>query len=59
MLKFLTKSSLFGYVCDRILRSYCDIWNQHPQICLFAKFWGKRKTHENRIKSAIFEYLCT
>ena len=43
MLKFGTKSALFGYVRGRILKNYCDIWNQHIQVCLFAQFGEKTK----------------
>ena len=40
---FLTKNALFGYLWSRIWKNYCRIWNQHPQICLFAKFHEKTK----------------
>ena len=36
---------LFGYFWARIFKSYCHIWNQHPQICQkwafnsYSKFW--------------------
>ena len=33
MPKFGTKSALFGYFWARILKNYCHIWDQHPQIC--------------------------
>ena len=39
--KFGTKSAIFGYFWARILKTYCHIWNQQPQICLFAKFHEK------------------
>ena len=50
MPKFGTKIALFAYFWARILKKDCQIWNQHSQICLFAKsheipkmskFWGK------------------
>ena len=31
------------YFWAKILKSYCDIWNQHPRICLNAKFREKIK----------------
>ena len=33
MPKFGIKNALFGYFSARILKNYCYIWNQHPQIC--------------------------
>ena len=24
---------LFGYFWDKLLKNYCHIWNQHPQVC--------------------------
>ena len=33
MPKIATKNALFGYFWARILKYYCHIWNQHPQIC--------------------------
>ena len=35
---FFTKNALSGYLWATIFKDYCYIWNQHPQICLFAKF---------------------
>ena len=29
----LTKKALFGYFWARLLKNYCHICNQHPQIC--------------------------
>ena len=43
MPKLWTKTALFGYFWDRILKSYCHISNHHPQICQFAKFREKIK----------------
>ena len=31
--KFGTKNALLEYFWARILKNYCHIWNQHPQIC--------------------------
>ena len=41
--KFWTKNALFRYLWARILKNYCHIRNQHPQLCLFAKFHEKTK----------------
>ena len=48
MPRFGTKNALFGYFWPKMSylgifeqefqKSYCHIWNQHHQICLFAKF---------------------
>ena len=38
MRKFGTKNALFGYFGAGILKNYCHAWNQHPRICLIAKF---------------------
>ena len=43
MCKFGNKSVLFGYLWVRILKNYCHISNQHPKICIFAKFGIKIK----------------
>ena len=43
MPKFETKNALFGYGWDRISKHYFLISNQHPRICLVAKFRGKTK----------------
>ena len=32
ILEFGTKNAWFGYFWARILKIYCHIWNQHPQI---------------------------
>ena len=45
MSKYGTKNALFGYFWARILKYYCHIWNQHPQICQkwapnsYSEFW--------------------
>ena len=33
MPKFGTKNALFGFFQTRIFKNYCQIWNQHPQLC--------------------------
>ena len=48
MTTFGIKNAIFGYFSPRMpylgifgqefKKNYCQIWNQHPQICLFAKF---------------------
>ena len=43
ILKFSTKNAWCGYFWARILKNYCHIWNQHPRICLIAKFHEKWK----------------
>ena len=43
MTKFGTKNTLFRYFWASILKNYCHISNQHPQICLFSKFHKKAK----------------
>ena len=34
---------VFRYFWDRILKNYCHIWNQHPQICLIVEFLKKNQ----------------
>ena len=44
---YWTNSALFGYLWAEILKQYCHIWNQHPQVCQkwafnsYTKFWYK------------------
>ena len=38
MPKLGTENALFGYFSSRSSKHYCLIWNQHPQLCLIAKF---------------------
>ena len=59
MPKFGTKNALFGYFWVRILKNYCHIWNQHPQICLFPKFRGKTNILKFETKNAWFGYFWT
>ena len=37
-----------------ILKDYCHIWNQHPQICQTAKFLEKMKMSKFGTKNALF-----
>ena len=39
----LDQNAWFGYFWAGIWKQYCHIWNQHPRICLVAKFRGKTK----------------
>ena len=55
MPKFGTKNAVFGYFWTRILKIYyCHILNQHPKICLFAKFHEKTKMPK---LNALFRYF--
>ena len=40
-----------------ILKHYCHIWNQHPQICLIGKFCQKTKMHKFGTKNVFFGYF--
>ena len=65
--KFGTKSTLLGYFWPKIpyfcnfgqgfLKNYCHVWNQHPEIILFAKFQGKTKMPNFVTKNAWFGYF--
>ena len=57
MSKFGTKNALFEYFRARILKRYFHISNQHPQICLIAKFLEKIKMSKFGTKNALFEYF--
>ena len=50
--KFGTKSAVTADFWTRILKNYCDIINQHPQVCLFAKFHEKANMAKFGTKSA-------
>ena len=41
--KFPTKNALFEYFWARASKNYCDVWNQHSQICLIGKFCEETK----------------
>ena len=47
MHKFGTKNPLFGYLWGRILKNYCHIWNENPQISQIPKFLEKTKKRLN------------
>ena len=38
---FWPKMRDFGLFCEKFWKFLCNIWNQHSQICLFAKFHDK------------------
>ena len=57
ILKLGTKNVWFGYFLDGIWKKYCHIWNQHPRICLIAKYHKIMKMPEFGIKNALFGYL--
>ena len=42
---------------DYILKSYCHIWNQHPQICLTAKFYKEKRMPKFSTKYPLFKYF--
>ena len=44
MPKFGNKNVLLGYSWPKILKSYCDILNQGPQICQNLKFFEITET---------------
>ena len=55
--EFGNKNALFGYFWARISKSYCYIWNQHPRICLIAKFYDKTKVSKFGTRDALFGYF--
>ena len=57
--KFETKNVWFGYFWTGIWKKYYHIWNQHPRICLIAKYCEIMKMPKFRTKNALFGYLWT
>ena len=55
MPKFGTQNALFGYFWARISKSYFYISNQHPRVCLIAKF--RDKNPKFGTKNALFGYF--
>ena len=53
MPKFGTKNAWFWYFWPRVWKEYCHIWNQHPRICLIAKFCQKAKMPKFGIKNCL------
>ena len=47
------------YFWTGIWKYYCHVSNQHPQICLVAKFGSKIKILKFPTKNVLFEYFCT
>ena len=52
-LQFGTETAFFRLT----LKKYCHIWNQHPWICLIAKFPEKMKMPKFVTKNALFGYF--
>ena len=48
--------SIFGL---EFLTNYCHILNQHPRVCLIAKFCEKTKLPKFGTLNALFEYFWT
>ena len=57
MPKLGTKHALLEYFWLQVLKNYCHIWNQHPQICQTAKFQEKTKMPKFVTKNALFRYF--
>ena len=65
--KFGTKNAVFGYFWPKMFyldifqlefeNNYCYILNQHPLICLIAKFYEKVKIPKFGTKNVLFEYF--
>ena len=51
------KKCLIGYLLARIWKQYCHIWNQHPPICVIAKFWEKEMPNFGT-KNTLLGYFC-
>ena len=54
MPKFGTKNAWFGFFGQEFEN---NIWNQHPRICLIAKFRRKTKMYKFGTKIALFGYF--
>ena len=54
---FGTRFVCFVYFWAEIWKQYCHIWNQHPRICLIAKFREKTKMPKFGTKNALFGYF--
>ena len=57
ILKFRTKSTLFGYFWAGILKNCCHIWNQRPWMYLDAKLFDRIKMPRFGTKNALFRYF--
>ena len=54
---FLIKNAFFLCFWAIILKKYCHIWNQHPQICLVARFCETAKMCTFGTKNALIGYF--
>ena len=34
---------IWEFYCKNVIKNYCHIWNQHPQICQVPNFYEKIK----------------
>ena len=50
----MSDSGIFGLEFEK---KYCHIWNQHPQICLIAKYHQIMKMTKFGTKSTLFGYF--
>ena len=57
MAKFGTQNTLWGYFWTGVWKQYCHIFNQHPLICLVAKFREIMKMPKFRTKNASCGYF--
>ena len=57
MSKFETSNLWFRYFWIGIWKICCQIWNQHPRICLIAKYCEIMKVPKIGTKSVLFPYF--
>ena len=50
----MSDSGIFGLEFEK---KYCHVWNQHPQICLIAKYHQIMKMTKFGTKSTLFGYF--
>ena len=46
-----------GIFLQELKKTYCDMQNQHPKICLIPKFWKKKKKKKVENLGANMSYL--
>ena len=46
-----------GILGARVWKQYCHIWNQHPGICLIAKFLENTEMRKFGTRNALFGYF--
>ena len=46
-----------GIFGPEFYKNCCQVWNQHPPICLIASFWEETKMPKFGTKNALFEYF--